>query len=107
MKILSLNKKFLFLTLLFMMFSTNENAHAENSNFKNDNLIKESNELTFSRLEDIVPKIDQNSYFDFLRSSIIDQPEFLYANSNLEEKNQNLKLLVVIPTKDMHIIQIT
>ena len=47
-----------------MMFSTNENAHAENSNFKNDNLIKESNELTFSRLEDIVPKIDQNSYFD-------------------------------------------
>ncbi len=66
-----------------MMFSTNENAHAENSNFKNDNLIKESNELTFSRLEDIVPKIDQNSYFEFLRSSIIDQPEFLYANSKL------------------------
>ena len=30
--------------------------------------------------------IDENNYFDFLRSSILNQPEFLYANSNVEEK---------------------
>ena len=35
--------------------------------------------------------IDENNYFDFLRSSILNQPEFKFANSNVEEKNQSLK----------------
>ena len=35
--------------------------------------------------------IGEDEYFDFLRVSIIEQPEFLYANSTFIEKNQSLK----------------
>ena len=34
---------------------------------------------------------EEENYFSFLRENIITQPEFLYANSNVEEKNQSLK----------------
>ena len=35
--------------------------------------------------------IGEDDYFDFIRSSIIEQPECLYANSNYTEKSESLK----------------
>ena len=87
----NINKKSLFIGLFILIFFTSEVVLSQiNDNADNNSGVIE-NDLTFSRLDNIAPTIDQNNYFDLIRASILDQPEFLYANSNLEEKNQNLK----------------
>jgi outer membrane protein TolC len=55
-----------------------------------DNL-ESNNGLTFSMLSDDINTSTEESYFEFIRASILIQPEFSYANSNVEEKNQSLK----------------
>ena len=47
--------------------------------------------LTFSSIDLESNTIDADTYYDFLRQSIITQPEFLYASSNFIEKDQQLK----------------
>jgi len=47
--------------------------------------------LSFSKINLGNDTINQSDYYDFIRESIITQPEFLYANSNFIEKNQSLK----------------
>ena len=47
--------------------------------------------LSFSGFETGTGIISEDEYFNFIRDSIITQPEFLYANSNYIEKNQTLK----------------
>ena len=74
---------FLFLIFIFSNFVT----YAEDKDLEiNDN----NRIITFSLLKhgDTVNEID---YYDFIRSSIITQPEFLFANLQSIEKNENLK----------------
>ena len=47
--------------------------------------------LSFSKINLGSSTINETDYYDFIRESIITQPEFLYANSNFIEKNQSLK----------------
>ena len=47
--------------------------------------------LTFSSIDLENNTIDSETYYEFIRGSIITQPEFLFANSNYIEKNEQLK----------------
>ena len=78
--------KNIFLLFLILNFS-NFSAYAENTV---DTVFNKNKIVTFSLLkhENTVGEID---YFDFLRSSIITQPEFLFANLQSIEKSENLK----------------
>ncbi len=66
---------------LLLSFNT---AYANESGAINDS-------LTFSGIELENDVIDSETYFDFLRKSIITQPEFLYAQSKYAEKDQEFK----------------
>ncbi len=66
---------------LLLSFNT---AYANESGAINDS-------LTFSGIELENDIIDSETYFDFLRKSIITQPEFLYAQSKYAEKDQEFK----------------
>jgi hypothetical protein len=55
-----------------------------------NDLIKNSS-LSFSKINLQRSTINESDYFEFIRGSIITQPEFLYANSKFLEKNQALK----------------
>tara|TARA_B100000963_G_scaffold194636_1_gene169321 strand:- start:14850 stop:16202 length:1353 start_codon:yes stop_codon:yes gene_type:complete len=79
------NKKLAFLITLNFFF-LNGFLLADDSSLSNIN-----NGLSFSMLEKDFQSIDEDSYFDFIRASILTQPEFMYANSNVEEKSQSLK----------------
>ena len=78
--------KNIFLLFLIINFS-NFSAYAENTV---DTVFNNNKIVTFSLLkhENTLGEID---YFDFLRSSIITQPEFLFANLQSIEKSENLK----------------
>tara|TARA_B110000003_G_scaffold243366_1_gene251762 strand:- start:199 stop:1551 length:1353 start_codon:yes stop_codon:yes gene_type:complete len=56
-----------------------------------DEQLEASPNLSFSKINLGSSTINESDYYDFLRESIIKQPEFLYANSNFIEKNQSLK----------------
>ena len=56
-----------------------------------ENPIVENSQLSFSKIIMKTKTIGEDDYFDFIRSSIIEQPEFLYANSNYTEKSESLK----------------
>ena len=75
----NINKKSLFIGLFILIFFTSEVVISQiNDNAENNSGAIE-NDLTFSRLDNITATIDQNSYFDLIRASILDQPEFLYV----------------------------
>jgi len=69
--------------LISLLFSFNT-AYTNESGAINDS-------LTFSGIELENDVIDSETYFDFLRKSIITQPEFLYAQSKYAEKDQEFK----------------
>jgi len=52
---------------------------------------KDSQSETFSSLRGVTSTLNEQSYFDFIRSSIISQPEYLMAVSGVEEKDMSLK----------------
>tara|TARA_B100000212_G_C27369233_1_gene531806 strand:+ start:946 stop:2307 length:1362 start_codon:yes stop_codon:yes gene_type:complete len=64
-----------------------------NSSFANDetNRVYQSNKPTFYYLRSEIATINQNEFFDFLRMSIIQQPEYSYAMSDVVEKKMLLK----------------
>ena len=75
--------KISFVTVLFSF-----NGFASDSLFDNSD---KTSSLSFSKIAMETEMIGEDEYFDFLRVSIIEQPEFLYANSTFIEKNQSLK----------------
>ena len=75
--------------ILFLIFGLNNQIFADGIDTKELN--NEKMNLTFSNIHFDNNTIDSYTYYDFLRESIITQPEFLYANSNYIEKNQQLK----------------
>ena len=48
--------------------------------------------MTFSGIELETETIDSEEYFDFLRESIVTQPEFIFAQSKYAEKDQQFKV---------------
>lgn len=72
---------FYFLIFIFVFSSF---ISANESQVNNDN-------LTFSSIDLESQTIDAETYYEFIRASIITQPEFLYANSNYIEKDEQLK----------------
>lgn len=73
-------------------------AHAED--------FKEKNSLTFSSLESLGPTISEEEYYDYIRVSILNQPEYAYALSNMSEKNMLLKFEKRhrLPSLDLRVI---
>ncbi len=69
--------------LIALLFSFNKAFTEERGDINNS--------LTFSGIELENDVIDSETYFDFLRKSIITQPEFLYAQSKYAEKDQEFK----------------
>ena len=69
--------------LITLLFSFNKAFTEEKGDINNS--------LTFSGIELENDVIDSETYFDFLRKSIITQPEFLYAQSKYAEKDQEFK----------------
>ncbi len=83
-----------FSTLLFLMaiiFSHNVLANDEVNNTINTDEDLINQPKTFSYLKGISPTINELDYFNFIRISIISQPEYLYAVSTVQEKNMSLK----------------
>tara|TARA_B110000444_G_scaffold261018_1_gene310508 strand:+ start:6584 stop:7936 length:1353 start_codon:yes stop_codon:yes gene_type:complete len=82
----NLIKRLLFLKVLFIFFAlVSLQLHAnEEGQLSNPN-------MSFSKIDLNSITISESDYFDFIRESIITQPEFLYAQSNFIEKNQSLK----------------
>ncbi len=78
----------IFILFTFIALPILENNSSELD--KTDNLSL-SPGLSFSGFETGTGTIGEDEYFNYLRDSIITQPEFLYANSNFIEKNQILK----------------
>ncbi len=76
-----------FFTIFFLLSSLIQ-ANPINNDPKED---VESLGLSFSKLRSITSTINEIEYFNFIRMSVLDQPEYLYANSNVKEKNQILK----------------
>ena len=46
---------------------------------------------SFDQLKGLFPIILEENYIDFIRVSIVNQPEYLFAVSTVEEKNMSLK----------------
>ncbi len=74
--------KFFYFFIFICVFSSFISANE--SQINNDN-------LTFSSIDLENQTIDAETYYEFIRGSIITQPEFLYANSNYIEKDEQLK----------------
>ena len=62
---------------------------AETNEIKENNII--DIESSFTSLRSVASTISEADYFDFIRISIIEQPEYLFANSSVTEKNMILK----------------
>ncbi len=77
---------YLTLFLVFSFLQTNLN-HANDEK----NKVYQSSKPTFYSLRSEVATISENDFFDFLRISIIQQPEYSYALSDVEEKKMLLK----------------
>jgi len=84
----ALNILFFFLTCFFMHVDTLASDTLKDT-YQEPSVSKISK--TFSNLEDITPTIGQIDYLNFLRVSIIAQPEYLYAISTVTEKDMSLK----------------
>ena len=82
------NILFFFLTCFFMHVDTLASDTLKDT-YQEPSVSKISK--TFSNLEDITPTIGQIDYLNFLRVSIIAQPEYLYAISTVTEKDMSLK----------------
>ncbi len=78
----ALMSKFFYFLIFICVFSSFISANE--SQINNDN-------LTFSSIDLENQTIDAETYYEFIRGSIIIQPEFLYANSNYIEKDEQLK----------------
>jgi len=59
----------------------------------NKNGIDESGSLglSFSKLRSLASTVEEIDYFNFIRMSVLTQPEYLFANSNVLEKSEILK----------------
>ena len=71
-----MKKKYTYLTLL-ILFALLGNSLSANT--------------TYTKIKEINLLIDEDSYIDFIRTSIFDQPEFKYAVSLSAEQGFNLK----------------
>ena len=49
------------------------------------------NYKTFSKVDPSIPLISEIDYLNFLRISIIDQPEYLYSVSTVKEKDMSVR----------------
>ena len=79
-------KTFIFLFLLLLnngsVLSDEYTSEKENS----------SNEvITYNNIRGLFSTITQNEYLNFIRTSIIEQPEYLFSISQVSEKNMSLK----------------
>jgi outer membrane protein TolC len=75
--------------ILYLIFGLSNQVFADGIDTKELNNKKMN--LTFSNIHFDNNTIDSYTYYDFLRESIITQPEFLFANSNYIEKDEQLK----------------
>ena len=50
-----------------------------------------NNYRTFSKVDPSIPLISEIDYLNFLRISIIDQPEYLYSVSTVKEKDMSVR----------------
>ena len=73
------NKYYIFLSVLFLSFST----HAFSQ--------EKGNELTFDDIQEIQLTVNEGDYIDIIRSSLFEQPEFRYATALSSEQEFNLK----------------
>ena len=94
----SKHKYMLFIFIFIMIIGYVGKAHAED--------FKEKNSLTFSSLESLGPTISEEEYYDYIRVSILNQPEYAYALSNMSEKNMLLKFEKRhrLPSLDLRVI---
>ena len=80
---------FCFFSLLFLSLIVKaEDSYRNNGN---ENLLNPNSAPTFFSLRDERENISQNDYYDFIRTSIIEQPEYAYSISTVAEKNMLLK----------------
>ena len=70
--------------LFILLISTNANSE--------ENIKVDIFSPSFSVLRSTSSTIEEKTYFDFIRVSIIQQPEYSFAKSTVEEKNMTLKL---------------
>ena len=64
-----------------------------NANYANDEKVEvyQENKPTFYSLRSEIATVSETEFFDFLRISIIQQPEYSYALSDVVEKKMLLK----------------
>ena len=79
------NKLLILKSFLVLSFLISSNVYSI------DNDLINNSSLSFSKINLQSNTINESDYFEFIRDSIITQPEFLYANSKFLEKNQALK----------------
>lgn len=81
--------KKLFLLIYFCILILSEgNIKAQQADGLFD---KEDNKLTFYQLRGLTSTFNQIDYFNLIRTSIIEQPEYAFALSTVTEKNMMLK----------------
>ena len=68
-----------FLITLIIVFYCNNSLHSE------------ENSLTFSKINNSIATVNQTDYLNFLRVSILDQPEYSYSVSTVTEKDMSLR----------------
>ncbi len=90
---MSLKHKYLWIFGIILFFfqaviGSSLRADLVNNSIEKNNI---SSRLTFSSLRDEINNIDQSDYYNFLRISIVEQPEYSYSISTVTEKNMLLK----------------
>ena len=83
-----------FSTILFFLIIILSNNLLANDEINNTESIDKNltnQPKTFSYIKEISPVINELDYFNFIRISIVSQPEYLYAVSTAQEKNMSLK----------------
>ena len=83
-------QKYIICSILAVLFLLINFASAETIVEKDKKNLSSSG-LSFSKLRSLTSTINETDYFDFIRISVVTQPEYLYANSNVLEKNEILK----------------
>ena len=87
MVLINTHTKFVLLFCFFVLINTNNifGKTSEVLSERNDNV------LTFSNLRNVNSTISEDDYLNFIRTNIIKQPEYLFAISEVAEKNMSLK----------------
>ncbi len=90
---MSLKYKYLWILGIILFFFQAIIISSVRADFASDGIEKNnvSSRLTFSSLRDEIINTVQSDYYDFLRISIVEQPEYSYSISTVTEKNMLLK----------------